>query len=89
MGRKKTPYEGGAWSLGGVCSARPKPSPAERRAALVQHFIPFALKRIAEGNAQYVRLLAEYRRELLAVSVELAKERAAARRAVETMRKAA
>lgn len=77
---RKAEYTGGAWAIGGVRSQRPPVSPAVRRQLVIDRYMPHAEKRLAEGLEIYRGVLAEYRRELLALSVELAQERATARR---------
>lgn len=91
MAGKKAPYQGGAWQVGGIRSQRPPVSPAVRRALVAQQYIPHCQRRIDEGFEVYRGILQEYRRELLALSVQMAQERATARRAAaaQTPRKAA
>ncbi len=75
MAGKRAPYTGGPWQVGGIRSNRPPVSPATRRALLLR-YIEHAQRRIDEGFGQvYTPLLLEYRRELLAVSHELAQNR--------------
>lgn len=76
---KRAAYEGGPWAIGGIRSSRPPVSPAVRRVMLLG-YIDHAQRRIDEGfGMAYGPLLQEYRRELVAVSIELAAERRQAR----------
>lgn len=77
---RRAEYEGGAWSVGGVRSARPPVSPAVRRMVLLR-LIEHASTRLDEGCKPYAGILRELRLELVGVSVQLATERATARRA--------
>jgi hypothetical protein len=71
---RKAAYEGGAWALGGIRSSRPPISPAVRRGLLLR-YIEHAQTRIDQGVTIYEGILQEYRRELIAVSLELAEAR--------------
>jgi hypothetical protein len=71
---RKAAYEGGAWAVGGVRQQRPPISPAVRRGLLLR-YIEHAQTRIDQGVTIYEGILQEYRRELIALSVELAKAR--------------
>lgn len=74
---RKTPYQGGAWSVGGVRLQRPKVAPAERRQQLLR-YCEHAQQRIDEGVTIYEGILQQYRVELITVSIEMAAERTAA-----------
>jgi len=67
--KRRKPYEGGEWSIGGVVpyvplAQRSAIELAQRRQVITDKFLPFAEARAAEGRKWYPGICEVYRAEL-------------------------
>ena len=77
--KRRKPYEGGEWSIGGVVpyvplAQRSAIELAQRRQEVAGHFLPFAEARAAEGRKWYPGICEVYRAELQQIDALLATE---------------